>query len=70
MYKAIIYRYGKLPAKVYEEIPCNKLYVDLISPCVIQRKLNKENLKLKAVTMIDIITGWPKKRNIIMNVRQ
>ena len=32
---------GKLPAKLSEEIPWNKLCVDLIGPYVIQRKGNK-----------------------------
>ena len=50
--------YGRLTAKLAEEIPWNKLYVDLIGPHVIRRKVNKENLHLKAVTMIDPVTGW------------
>ena len=51
-------KYGKLPAKLAEEIPRNKLFVDLIGPYVIIRKVNKENLHLKAVTMINPLTGW------------
>ena len=51
-------RYGKLSAKEAEEIPWNKLCVDLIGPYVIIRRLNKENLNLKAITMIYFVTGW------------
>ena len=36
----------------------NKLCVDLIEPYVNQRKGKKENLHLKAVTMINPVTGW------------
>ena len=50
--------YGKLPAKLPEEIPCNKIYVYLIGPYVTMRKGKKENLHLKSVTMIDPVTGW------------
>ena len=34
-------KYGKLPAKLSEEIPWNKLCVDLIGPYVIRRKGKK-----------------------------
>ena len=51
-------KYGKLRAKLDEEIPCNKVCVDLIGPYFIRRKGKKENLHLKAVTMIDPVTGW------------
>ena len=47
---------GKLPAKLAEEIPWNKLYVDIILTYIKQRKGKKENLHLKAVTMIDRVT--------------
>ena len=47
-----------MPAKRSEEIPCNKLFVDLIGTYVIQIKRYKENLNLKAVTMIDPVTEW------------
>ena len=49
---------GKLPAKEDEEIPWNKLCVDLIGTYVIWRKGWKQNLHLKTITMIDSITGW------------
>ena len=49
---------GKLPAKLAEKIPWNKICVDLIGHYVIRRKEKKEKLHLKAVTMIDPVTGW------------
>ena len=49
---------GKLPAKLYEEIPWNKIYVVLIVPYLIRIKGKKENLHLKAITMINPVTGW------------
>ena len=49
-------KYGKLPAKLAEEIPRNKLCVDLIGPYAIRRKGKKENLNLKEVTMINPVT--------------
>ena len=50
-------RYGELPAKLVEEIPWNKLCVDLIGPYKIRRKW-REPLILKFVTMIDPVTEW------------
>ena len=44
--------------KESEEIPRKKLYVNIIGPCVIKRKEKKENFNLKAVTVIDPVTGW------------
>ena len=49
---------GKLPDKLAEKIPQNKLCVDLKGPYVIRQKGKKENSHLKAVTMIDTVTGW------------
>ena len=46
---------GKLPAKLEEETPWNKLCVDLIGP---YKMCRKGPLILKAVTMIDPVTGW------------
>ena len=40
-----------------EETPWNKLCVDLIGPYKIRRK-GKEPLILKALTVIDPVTGW------------
>ena len=51
-------KYGQLPAREAEEIPRNKLYVDLIGAYFIDRKGKKEDLYLKAVTVIDPVTGW------------
>ena len=50
-------KYGKLPAKITEETPWNKLCVDLIGPYKICKK-GKEPLILKAITMIDPVTRW------------
>ena len=51
-------KHGKLSAKLAEEIPWNKLFVDLISTYVIRRKSKRENVHLKSVTMIDPVAGW------------
>ena len=51
-------KYGKLPAKLSEEIPRNKVFVDIIGPFLVRRKGKKENLHLKSVTMINSVTGW------------
>ena len=51
-------KYGKLPAKLAEKIPWNKICVYLIGTYSIRRKGKKENLHLKSVTIIDPITGW------------
>ena len=48
---------GKLPAKLAEEIPWNKICVDLIGTYVISREIEKENFHLKSVTMIYPVTG-------------
>ena len=53
-------KYGKLTSKEAEEIPWNKIYVDLICPYVIIIKAQKEKLYIKAVIMIDPIIGWSK----------
>ena len=56
-YKTVNKRYGKLPAKIVEEIPWNKLCEYLIVPYKTRRKV-KDPLILKYVTIIDPITGW------------
>ena len=53
-------KYGTLTAKEAEKIPWNKLCLDLIGTYVIRRKVNKDILSLKVVTMIDPATGWSK----------
>ena len=50
-------KYGKLIAKLAEEISWNKLCVDIIVTCDIQLKGKKEKLYLKSVTMINSVTG-------------
>ena len=51
-------KYSKLLAKLAEEIPWNKLYVDLIGPYVIKTKIKKEKLYLKDATITDLIIQW------------
>ena len=51
-------KYGKLLAKLAEEILWNKLCVDIIGPYVIKRKFKKETLHIKVVTNIGPVTGW------------
>ena len=51
-------KYGKLPANEDEEIPWNKLCVDIIGTKVIRRKGQKININIKSATMIDPVTGW------------
>ena len=51
-------KHGKLLAKLAEEIPWNKICVDLIGTYVIRRKDKQENLHIKAVKMINPVTGW------------
>ena len=48
---------SKIPAKVVEETPWNKLCVDFIGPYKIRRR-GKKLLILKSVTMIYPIIGW------------
>ena len=49
---------GKLLSRLAEEMPWNKICVDIIGPYFIRRKGNRESLHLKAVMMIDPVTGW------------
>ena len=55
--KRSIIEYGKLPAKLSEETPWNKLCLDLIGPYKIHRK-RKQPLLLKSITMIGPVTAW------------
>ena len=59
-YKQSNIKDGKSPDKEAEEILWNKLCVDIISPYVIRRNLQRENLNLKSVTTIDPVIGWSK----------
>ena len=56
-YKTTSKKNGKLPAKMAEETPWNKLCVYLIGPYKILIKV-KEPLILKEVTLIDPATRW------------
>ena len=51
-------KYGKLPDKLAEEIPRNKICVYLIGTYTIRKEGEKENLVLKAATIIGPVTGW------------
>ena len=51
-------KYGRLLAKLAEEILWNILCVYLIGTYIIRAKGKKENLHLKNVTMIDPVTEW------------
>ena len=50
-------KYSKLPAKLSEETPWNKLCVDLIGPYRILGK-GERHILLKAVKMVYPVTGW------------
>ena len=50
-------KYGELISKEAEQKPRNNICVDLIGPYGIFRKRKKENLHIKAVIMIDPVTG-------------
>ena len=52
-------KYGKVHAKPEEEIPQNKVCVDIIGAYKISRK-GSEPLILNDVTMIDTVTGGSK----------
>ena len=54
-YKTVNKKYSKIPAKLAEKIPWNKLCVDLIVPYKIRKK-SREYLILTAVKIIDPVT--------------
>ena len=56
-YKTVNEKYGKITAKLEEEIPWNKLCVDIIVTYKIRRK-GREPRILKSVIMIDLVTWW------------
>ena len=57
MYKTVSKKNGKVPSKMAEETPRNKICVDLIGPSKI-RRIGKEPLILKSIIFIDPVTGW------------
>ena len=59
-------KYGKLPEKVAEFQPWEKVCIDLIGPYTLKPKgrNKKKELKLWCVTMIDPATGWFEMREI------
>jgi hypothetical protein len=74
--KPKIQKFGHLPAKVAEDIPWDKLYIDLVGPYKIEGRFHKEEERtLHCLTMLDPATGWfeiaeiPAKRaDVIINV--
>ena len=68
-------KYDKLPAKLAEEIPWNKICVDLIETYAIRLKGKKENLHIKSVTLTYPVTGcfevvryYDKREILIVNL--
>ena len=68
-------RLGHLPPKLPEEIPWERLCIDLIGPYTIGSKDKSDVATLHCLTMIDPVTGWfeiaeiPAKRaDVIFNV--
>ena len=58
-------KYGKLPEKVAECQPWEKVCIDLIGPYTLKPKgRGRKTLKLWCVTMIDPATGWFEMREI------
>ena len=56
-------KYGKLPAKIAESNPWEKLCVDMIGPYTIKDKNGKVHI-LHCVTMIDPATGWFEMKDV------
>ena len=50
-------KYGKLPPKMAETVPCRTVCVDLIGPYTIKAK-HCTILDFMCLTMIDPVTGW------------
>ena len=51
-------QYGHLPPKEVEEIPWERLCIDLIGPYTISAKRKSDKITLHCLTMIDPVTGW------------
>ena len=49
---------GHLPPKIPEEIPSERLCIDLVGPYTIGDKKKKNEATLHCLTMIDPVTGW------------
>ena len=49
---------GHLPPKIPEEIPWERLCIDLVGPYTIGDKKKKNEATLHCLTMIDPVTGW------------
>ena len=58
-------KYVKLPPKEAEPaIPWNRVNVDLVGPYPVKIKGSKEDIQLRAMTMIDPTTGWFEVREV------
>jgi len=57
-------KYGWLPEKEAETLPCQKLFMDLIGPYKIKNKSNNQELTLSCLTMIDPSTEWMEIKEI------
>jgi transposase InsO family protein len=55
-------KYGHLPPKEAEELPWSRVNVDLIGPYVVRTPMATHTLR--ALTMIDPVTGWFKLTDI------
>ena len=51
-------KYVRFPYKLAEEIPCNKLFIDIIDPYTILKKEKKKDPNLKVIIMIYPVMGW------------
>lgn len=75
LHKPKIRRLGHLPAKTPEEIPWERLCIDLIGPYTVGNAKKNDETTLHCLTMIDPVTGWfeiaeiPKKSaDVVINV--
>jgi hypothetical protein len=75
LHKPKIKRLGHLPAKTPEEIPWERLCIDLIGPYKVGNAKKNDETTLHCLTMIDPVTGWfeiaevPKKSaDVVINV--
>jgi hypothetical protein len=75
MHKPKVRRLGHLPAKTPEEIPWERLCIDLIGPYKVGNPKKNDETTLHCLTTIDPVTGWfeiaeiPKKSaDVVINV--
>ena len=58
MHKPKVRRVGHLPPKTPEEIPWERLCIDLIGPYKVGNPKRNDETTLHCLTMIDPVTGW------------